>query len=111
MPSSQYDCDRPVSIESLFDSDRSQYALESILPVILAALDYLSKATKTSQLNDYLLTFNKQGPKKWIDMQLEEQNAGEGPTIFSHSPGIEYKGEASDLTFKPLLVERERCHC
>ena len=106
MPSSQFDADRPVTFESLMEVDKSEYERESFFHVFLATLHYLSKATKTSQLNDYLLTFHHWGPRKWMNNQLSEQ-AGNGAPIFTNAHGIEYRGDQAGLSFKPLKVDRK----
>ena len=106
--SSPFDGVRPVSFQNLFDVDLSRHRLQSILNVILSVLEYLSKATKTSQLNDYLLTYRELGPKRWLDVQIEQQDRSSSAEIYTNSPGIEYKGDAQSLVFKPLIVKRKR---
>jgi hypothetical protein len=106
--SSPYDGDQPISFNSLLEKDRSNCHHQSIFNVILSVLYFLSKATKTSQLNDYLLTYHYYGPKRWLEMQLEEQAGGDGAEIYINSPGIEYRGDALNLHFKPLIVHRKR---
>ena len=82
--------------------------MESILPVVLSVLEFLSKATKPCQLNDYLLTFHSLGPKRWMEKQLENQAKSQSTQLFTGAPGIDYKGDNDNgLSFKPLLVERE----
>ena len=105
--SSPFDGDRPASMKTLLAGYHTKYTLQSIFKVMLSVLEYLSKATKTSQLNDYLLTYHKLGPRIWLDMQLEQQSGGNAADIYTNSPGIEYKGDAPYIVFKPLIVDRK----